>query len=198
MTGCGKQQENKNGETKNSSTDVAQKRDDKAQPDFNDNEMQTSEDNTVDQSEKKTLNELGTLTKSMKCTYEDSTQDQEISATIYIDTQGERMRMEQIIDKNDKNYIIFKQGFMYVWTTLKSIDVGGFDVSKMGVKISNVDFKEAAEKMSQQEIGNIQQMESLGETGYECTNWQVDESMFDLPKDINFINANESPGGLPL
>ncbi|EKD99774.1 MAG: hypothetical protein ACD_22C00177G0002 [uncultured bacterium] len=127
------------------------------------------------------ITDLITLGKSVKCTY--ATPEQEGTTgtgTIYV--SGTKMRGDSTITMSNntsvESHFISMDNAMYTWSPLMP----------QGYKIV-VD----EESLDTEEPGNIpEQAKALQESfDYKCLPWIPDQSLFELPTDVEFVDLSE-------
>lgn len=125
-----------------------------------------------------TLKDLFLLTTPQTCTF--TSPDSTTSGTIYAANKQLAGDFTSKVDNNTLNgHIIVASSNVYIWT----------DLSKMGIKMP-LSQAENSQQTNKQGVG-INELVS-----YSCAGWTVDESKFQLPKDITFSTFS-LPSGTP-
>lgn len=135
------------------------------------------EEEPEQQTEVTTAKELIERDESLLCYSQQQEEDAIISSTHYFDNENERMRTDSEIevlseDKIINSSYIVDGDWAYSWGNLSLIDVEG-------VKFKLDDFQQ------QEELDLEEEFE------FTCQSWQVDDSTFDLPEDVEFKDMTE-------
>jgi hypothetical protein len=115
--------------------------------------------------------------ESLYCLSQTIDEEVEVNTTYYFDNEKQRMRSDsEIYDKEeDLNYnssFILKDNWAYMWNDLMIMD---------GMKFYFDDEEEAdSETLDLQE-----------ELEFSCQTWEVDDSIFDLPSEVNFSDMTD-------
>ena len=138
------------------------------------------EEEPEQQTEVTTAKELIERDESLLCYSQQQEEDAIISSTHYFDNENERMRTDSEIevlseDKIINSSYIVDGDWAYSWGNLSLIDVEG-------VKFKLDDFQQQEE---QDELDLEEELE------FTCQSWQVDDSTFDLPEDVEFKDMTE-------
>lgn len=121
--------------------------------------------------------------QNLSCTFDRADQTGTISGTVYIASQGQRMRGDFKLTQPDATVIdshMIRDGqYNYFWT----------DQLPQGTKIiiSEEDIKKAEEQTSTPDTAGQQQVLDK-DFNYRCRSWSVDTSMFNLPPDKEFVD----------
>jgi hypothetical protein len=123
--------------------------------------------------------------KSIDCTFNSTDAKQGItqSGEFYLDGPNARSRSETVITTNStgqktESYMIMEGGYGYSWS--------GAD-AKTGYKINLNETQPAANAGS-----NTQNTEDLNQPiNFDCRNWSVDNSKFDLPAGVKFTDISQ-------
>lgn len=121
---------------------------------------------------KGSLRSLMGMGKNVMCTFESTSGSTASSGTVYIAANGS-MRGD-FKAAGLTSGMITKDGYMYGWT----------DSSSSGMKIK-MDAQEQAEIQTEA----AQAVDIDSEVDYECSEWSVDQSKFDLPAKIEFVDV---------
>lgn len=132
------------------------------------------------QTEVTTAKELIERDESLLCYSQQQEEDAIISSTHYFDNQNERMRTDSEIellseDKIINSSYIVEDNWAYSWGNLSLMDVEG-------VKFQ---LDESQQQEEQDELDLEEELE------FTCQSWQVDDSTFDLPEDVEFMDMTE-------
>ncbi|MFN4181257.1 MAG: hypothetical protein ACK4FA_00980 [Candidatus Paceibacteria bacterium] len=114
-------------------------------------------------------------TEPYKCSVSQAFSDMENSGVVYIDGARIRGEFDTIVEgKNMHSSFIMKDGFAYNWS----------DLYPMGAKVK-VDTSATSSDSNTSTSGTYTwNADQIGE--YDCVLWQVDESLFNVPTNINF------------
>ena len=118
--------------------------------------------------------------RSLTCTFSSEGN----SGTVYIDANQKRMRgdfVTQFEGSSSVGHIINNSEYMYTWS----------DSEPQGVRIPVPDDEDTP--VSAGEVPSAPQVYNALEADYDydCDAWRVDESMFSLPPDVEFIDIAE-------
>lgn len=127
-----------------------------------------------------TTKELIERGESLLCYSQHEEENAKIDSTHYFDNENERMRTDSKIEMLDEDQVLrtsylIKDNWAYTWGNL---EVAGIEGLKFN--LDNEELKEEQDELDLEE-----------ELEFTCQAWQVDEIVFDLPADINFINMSE-------
>lgn len=130
-----------------------------------------------------TLWDLFGQNKDIKCTYSSTTDDETfMEGETYI--SGNRMRSNSVITAGRESiggYTISDGTYMYMWSNL--MDTGS--------KVKIETFKNTATAGNATETENQVASEQYNTSmNYKCEDWNVDESLFELPEGINFVDTS--------
>lgn len=122
------------------------------------------------------LKDLLEKDESLYCVSLENTEEAEIKTSFYIDNQKQRMRSNsEVKDKleglNYSSSFILEDNWLYMWNDLMIMDGMKFYIE---------------EDESDSEALDMDQDLELS-----CQAWQVDDSIFNLPSDINFSDMSE-------
>jgi len=131
--------------------------------------------------------DLVELGKSVKCTYEDDGDDKNIKTQTYISNGKTRsdIEIEEVDGSITESHVLSDGEWMYTW----SIE------SKQGNKINLKEIKEQSTKIEGQNADYSNQSERVD---YKCSPWIADESKFEIPTDVEFINITEMMENLSI
>lgn len=132
--------------------------------------------------------DLMKLGKSVKCTYEVKSEDATTKGQTYV--SNGKTRTEMTIDAADgtkiDSFTITEGDWMYMWSS----------ESEQGNKISLKEMESAAKdavtENSENEASYNDQMEKVD---YKCSPWIADDSKFNIPTNIEFIDLSEMMKG---
>lgn len=160
------------------------------------NEQNSTQEEITEVTEEKlsgvgSMMELFTSGKSIRCTYmyeDDSTGTSE--GISYFD--GDRMRIDSTVTQNGKTFeshMINNQEYMWSWSTSNEGDFAFMMPAEEG--------KTTYDSFNNESPQANASIESLNETvTYDCSAWNVDESVFTAPENIKFVNIGEMMGGM--
>lgn len=134
--------------------------------------------------------DLAGLGKKVKCTYAYDNENMSMSGVVYV--SGSKTRSDATIkmsDGTENSMSTITDGeWMYMWTS----------ESQQGTKMNLQEMKQTADEYKTDE-GNGQTNQYRNQTqdvDYKCRPWIVDNSKFDIPSDVNFIDMNEMMKGI--
>ena len=142
-------------------------------------ENQKNEANDSETSLKTSLRSLLASNKAVSCTYEENTQDADSKIKFYLDPSTKKMRTEgNILDKKtSKNMKMWSvmdgNNNYYIWNDV---------MSGKGIKMS-------MDELQKKDVNNTDtnaKVDLDAEKEVKCRSWKVDNSFFELPKDVNF------------
>ncbi len=128
--------------------------------------------------------DLAKLGKTVKCTYEAEYEGSKMSGVTYISGDKIRADFTTTDAENEKvdGHMILDGSWEYTWTTL----------SDQGVKMN---IKDLENKVQQNTDGtnSDKSFDALSDdVKYNCTKWAADNSMFEVPNNINFVDFTET------
>ncbi len=135
---------------------------------------------TVDQNQNggdQTLRGLISKGQDMKCTYTINTGGISSTATMYI--SGSNLREDFAMgnaDESSTSHLLQTNAYMYAWS------------GNQGTKISLTVAQGSAGIPTGSMMGSFDYDQNFN---YNCTPWQKDDSMFSVPRDVNFIDIGE-------
>lgn len=169
VAGCGKQSEDQDqGQNRGQGQNQDQQQQEEG-------EGQEEEEQTSVQGTFQEVLKLGTR---LKCDFSSETEDGTISGTAY--TDGSQMRQESTLEQGEERIesnVIVKNEEVYAWS---SVQPG----QGMKVSLADVESRQEEQTSEQEEADMSPGMEQSFE--YSCEKWNVDESKFQLPQDIDF------------
>ncbi len=138
----------------------------------------------ITQSERGSLKDLMTRS-STKCTVTNVTANSESSGTVYVGQgkmRGEFTTVTKSPDMTIESHMISDGEFIYTWS----------DAMPQGVKIpvsaATMNDQPNAPKSEQVELYNA-------DVAYECDSWSVDESQFEVPSSVTFVDMSSMMQG---
>lgn len=137
------------------------------------------------QSERGTIKDLMSRT-STKCTVSNVTANSESSGVVYVGQgkmRGEFKTVTKSPDMTIESYMISDGEYMYSWS----------DAMPQGVKLpiasTQMSDQPNAPKSEQVEMYNA-------EVSYDCDSWSVDESQFEIPSSVTFVDMSSMLQGV--
>lgn len=126
-----------------------------------------------------TIRELLALGENLVCTFSRSDAESTVDGTIYVDGAGERISGDFTITTEAagtmQGRMVKTENTVYTWT----------DAMSRGTKMSLDATAEADASMEQHEAVGLDE-----EVNYQCESWNVDESRFTIPSDIEFMDIS--------
>lgn len=144
----------------------------------NDDKASTAESSGQSTKTPKSINELLSQNKNIKCTFNTTDENgNKSSGTSYI--AGQRMRgsfsIQTTGQAEQKTNVLRDDSSQYVWN----------EGSKTGFKTSNSSVAASSESQDTQSQQSVDQDK---EYDFDCSDWSVDESMFKAPNDVEFTD----------
>ncbi len=131
------------------------------------------------QNERGSMKELMSRASS-KCTVSNSTANSESNGTVYVGQgkmRGDFTSVTKSPDMTIESHMISDGDFIYTWS----------DAMAQGVKIpvasANMSGQPNAPKSEQVELYNA-------EVAYDCEPWRVDETQFEIPSSVTFVDMS--------
>ncbi len=127
------------------------------------------------ESSKSSLRSLLAIGKDVVCTFESSARNTESSGTVYISSTGEmhgNFDSENQIGSVHSHMIVKADGMAYVWS------------GSQGTKMNFSKIDAAASSETDTSVNMDAQVE------YKCSDWKRDNSKFEVPSDVNFIDID--------
>lgn len=161
----------------------------------NENNGSKSENNNESLGEKIKGNFMDLLGKGkdMKCTFETTTENGTSRGETYV--SGNKVRSDIYTEDKEagtfESHSLITDDWVYSWTSM----------SETGMKIKLSEMEEMGKKAEKQlgdmpdidepkpAEGSIKDLES--QMDYNCTTWNVDESKFEVPVDVQFMDQTE-------
>lgn len=146
-----------------------------------------NESTIIAESEDESLNgnifDLLKLNKSVKCTFKSETDEGTTSGITYVANGKTKTEFEVKTDDMDmKSYSISDGEWIFTWTS----------ENNQGTKLNLKDMEKYDEDpVDNEEPEEVDYSDQTQDFDYKCTPWAVDNSVFDLPKNIEFTNLNE-------
>ncbi len=135
------------------------------------NEQQSQPQSAMD--EKKSLKELLGMS-NQTCTYSDP--DSNSEGKVYVSSGKARMDFSLSLDgKVVQSHMIADGSSFYMWS----------DDQTQGLKMSMIDIEKPVASANQQSNVDINKR-----IDYKCSSWTLDATLFDLPKDIKFMDMS--------
>lgn len=133
-----------------------------------------------------TLLDLLAMGQDKVCTF-DNTDETGIrtEGTVYLASGGDRLSSEFTVHQTDGSFdgsIVRDGEYTYIWTTLQ----------EQGVKIEITPESESIFGEWAEGEHNTTGMSDDTEIDFNCSDWQVDNSMFVPPSDVEFVDISDS------
>lgn len=143
------------------------------------NDEKSGDQNSSQNSERTSLNGLLGQNKNVKCEFSQTDeQGSKSSGTVYV--AGERMRGNFTVQVNgqaeQKSNILQDKEYNYIWAENET----------NGIKTKIVDVEAATDQQASN--GQTQSIDQDTEYDYNCVDWSVDESQFQVPGGIQFTD----------
>lgn len=140
----------------------------------------TPDTDTNDQNQS-TLKELLAMEGSQKCTVSSKTDTSESSGEVFVSGGMMRGNFTSIAaNQTMESHMIVKSNTSYIWT----------DTMPQG-------FMMKLEETTSTEGTDPQVVDVNQKYTYDCDDWTTDEKVFELPSEINFMDAAQLIGNLP-
>jgi hypothetical protein len=141
---------------------------------------------TVAQNESKSENasmssivDLLSKNENTKCTFSSSTDEGETSGTVYVSGDKARGEFEVMVGKEKTTTNMIRQGdTFYMW--------GDSFPTGMKMVMSVDEWAQKAEQPQTEEA--LSTFDPNYDVDFKCSNWTVDATLFDTPKDVKFIS----------
>lgn len=130
--------------------------------------------------------------KNVKCTFSSKDEDVKMEALTYV--SGDKVRSDTTVTSTDnegtemvtESHTILKDNYMYVWS----------DLMEKGMKMNLTDMEKMNEESDEPDTyGDYRDMINKDQIdqdfNYKCTPWIPDNSKFDIPIDIEFMDYTE-------
>lgn len=132
--------------------------------------------------------DLMKLGKSVKCTYELQSEGATTKGETYV--SNGKTRSEITIDMEDgtkmDSYTISEGDWMYMWSS----------ESDQGTKISLKEMESTVEDENIEDTGNeVDYNNQMEKIDYKCSPWIADDSKFEVPTNIEFVDFTEMMQG---
>lgn len=129
-----------------------------------------------------TVQDLFARGENLSCTFEREDEAGLVRGTMYVAESGERLRGDFIIEQQGgqtMNAHIIRDGdYNYFWT----------EESEQGFKVAVVD-EDQVQEDEETSAQNPQQDLLQEEVSYNCSRWPVEQRVFELPGDREFVDA---------
>lgn len=132
-----------------------------------------------------TIADIFTRSENVMCTFDVDAEEGTTTGTVYV--AGDNARGEYSTNINDETvtgYFIRNDDTFYSWT----------DQFPTGVKMV-ADVDEWAENFNEQQEDESVSFDPNTQINFKCSAWNVDQSMFEAPADVNFITFEGMIGG---
>jgi len=130
--------------------------------------------------------DLVNLNKSIKCTFKSETEGGAASGVTYVANGKTKTEFEIKNDEMDiKSYSISDGDWMYTWTS----------ENNQGTKMNLNEMQDMADENIEEETEEIEYTNQTQDFDYKCTPWSVDNSVFELPENIEFMDLSEMMEG---
>lgn len=131
------------------------------------------------------LKELTGLGKNIKCTYDFSNEEASGKGIVYV--SGNKMRSEMSVktegDGEIEAYTVSDDQYVYMWASNSNQGM------RMSVSEEDYDYAEDMNSSDSSELYSYQDQNQ--KMDYKCLPWVPDNSKFDTPNDIDFIDYTE-------
>lgn len=136
--------------------------------------------------------DLAKLGKNVKCTYNSNEEETSMEGVVYV--AGNKTRSDMKIKSEEGTEMdsssITDSEWMYMWSS--ETDQG----TKMNLKEMEALASKYENDNGSGEESDNQYKDQTQKVDYKCRPWIVDNSKFDIPTNINFIDMNEMMKGL--
>lgn len=132
-----------------------------------------------------TISQLFSRGKNLTCTITHSDEDISTDGTVYVDGNNNRMRGDFTLTSSDGSYdghVIQKENMSYFWN---SESPQGFKSDLSQIEMNTGDTQDASDNLSNETFDYSQEYD------YTCSNWKVDETVFQEPSEIEFVDMSE-------
>lgn len=140
---------------------------------------QNDQSNTNDQgsSDQMSLRALITAGDNVQCTFSQSDETSNMTGTVYIDGATQHMRGDFTVTSEGagtmNGHMVKTDGTLYSW----------MEGQNQGTKIT-------ADAHTTTEAGSESSVDLDTKVAFQCENWNVDQSKFDLPNDVQFMDMS--------
>jgi major membrane immunogen (membrane-anchored lipoprotein) len=158
----------------------------------NKDEATATTQNDGEENIKGSILDLAKMGKNVKCTYKFDNEEAAMEGTVYVSGSKTRSDIKiKISDGTENDSTTITDGeWMYMWST----------AAEQGTKMNIKDMEQMAEKYKTEgdaeEDSNNQYKNQTQDVDYKCRPWVVDNSKFNIPTNIEFIDMNEMMKGL--
>jgi outer membrane lipoprotein-sorting protein len=144
------------------------------------NEKQFREQEGVEESFTGSIADLMKRDNALKCEWSMDDSGQRGEGVVYISGENYRQEINLTEPQTMKAYSVSDGEFIYNWT----------DQAKQGMKMkkSKAESQQTQQQETYQESNTVDINENID---FNCSGWNVDESKFNLPKDVDFIDLDE-------
>jgi len=130
--------------------------------------------------------DLVNLNKSIKCTFKSETEDGAASGVTYVADGKTKTEFEIKNEEMEmKSYSVSDGDWMYTWTS----------ENNQGTKMNLNEMQDMADENIEEETEEIEYTNQTQDFDYKCTPWSVDNSVFELPENIEFMDLSEMMKG---
>ncbi len=143
-----------------------------------------SDNNSVDNVVKNTITAIITSGESYQCSYSSESEGSVETANTYIAKGGDRQYMNYTTESNGmttQHYMVVKDGYSYTWDS-NSTEGYKFKITKS--EGGKIEFEASEDTDNSNDV-----FEQAYDYEYDCKPWVVQESRFDLPSGITFIDV---------
>lgn len=130
------------------------------------------------------LSNLLALNKPQKCTWEQTIDGKNISATIYVN--GKSFKQELPMGSLGTFYGYSDGITFYSWS----------DATPNGVKMNMVDISKSADELKTGDATSSTNVDLNKDYNFKCSNWVVDPSVFVVPSNIQFVDLADFTKGI--
>lgn len=139
---------------------------------------------------KNSLASLLQMGKKQKCTWRVEAENGVNSGTVYIDGKRYKSEVSMSGEENLTMYSYSDGEWNYVWGGLQFGENKGI---KMRINAMEEEMDQVETQENYRDMEQYQSMQNNDvEYDYQCENWRVDESVFTLPANVNFVDPTES------
>lgn len=144
-----------------------------------------SENESIAENFSGSLDELFKKGETVMCTFGTSDQAGSMTGVVYVD--GTRSRQDLIVnvteEQTTENHVIIDNEWMYSWNSMQPGQGTKMNYQAMMDSVEDVEETDTAEEINYQRPDQ--------NFDFQCDVWDVDESVFALPEDIEFVDFTE-------
>ncbi|MFW5884958.1 MAG: hypothetical protein ACOCUF_01895 [Patescibacteria group bacterium] len=168
LSGCGQEQNQDEQQNQNQQSDQQS------------DKKQSREQEGAEESFTGSIADLMKRGNALKCEWSMDDSGQKGEGVVYVSGEDYRQEVNLTEPQTMKAYSVSDGEFIYNWT----------DQAKQGMKMkkSKAESQQAQQQEADQEPNTVDINENID---FNCSGWSVDESKFNLPEDIDFIDLDE-------